>query len=114
MAYVVLKTNNKHPNIADWLQHDKFIRRKVYDMSFGDIVPNIMADALGIDIIIIEKRVNETTHTCTCVNGNTGNRVERKMGSSIFVYKCGSHYDGLSLVCHTDAQPAVDNITGTL
>ena len=71
---------------------DKYIRRKVYDTSFGDIVPNIMADTLGIDIMIIEKRVNETTHTCTFINGNTDNRVEPNMGSSIYVYKCYAHY----------------------
>lgn len=69
------------------------IDRKVYNTTFGDLVPMIVADALNIDILIIENYGH--AHTCRMVESEG---IYEKLSKPVMIYKNNDHYD--SIVCN--------------
>ena len=67
-----------------------YIERKVYNSWFGDIVPTFTANALDIDIIVIEKRNNGFECYSVGKIANNPNSIP------LLLLKIGQHYDGLA------------------
>ena len=68
-----------------------YVLHKIYNTLFGDNVPQIVANALGINIIIINKTEHLHNVSMVCPYGNGSFETSKY----VFVYKHGLHYDGL-------------------
>ena len=66
-----------------------YIERKMYDSTYGDMVPDVTANALDVNIIIVEKR--GYGYICYC----TGENADMSTQLPLLVFKSGKHYDGL-------------------
>ena len=76
-------------NDPDAMMHglSEYIKKRIYDSDFGDIVPQILADALGIHICVLYKDGNLLKHTpVPCY---------RNVKSCVFVFKVDKHYDAV-------------------
>ena len=67
-----------------------YVNKKLYDSSFGDLVPIVMSNALKLFIIIVE---------CEASSGNlriipVGEKF-KCYGDCVLIFKNGHHYDGL-------------------
>ena len=77
------------PALLDGL--DKYIYNKVYDSSYGDLVPIIMANALLIDIIIVIDDNNIiTTEFTNCTGGEIKNDTR-----TLMLHKKGNYYNAI-------------------
>ena len=66
-----------------------YIYNKKYDTSYGDLIPNIIANAIMKNIIIVMKtKGNTRIDLISCLEANQ---------PSILVYKNGAHYDDIRL-----------------
>ena len=70
---------------------DSYIRLKDYDTPFGDIVPHVVANALKIPILIVQ-RCDETYQV---LGISQRENYPRKTGNYVLVFKRGKHYDGM-------------------
>ena len=68
-----------------------YVLHQIYNALFGDNVPQIVANALGINIIIINKTGHLHNVSIVCPYGNGSFETSKY----VFVYKHGLHYDGL-------------------
>ena len=69
-------------------QMEAYVHQKRYDSDFGDIVPHILARALGLNIIILDTNVNDVVTVSTfmpCVASH----------NSITIQCKGLHYNGI-------------------
>ena len=66
-----------------------YVVNRVYDTLFGDIVPNIVANALGIGFVI----VYVSQHGKLCVNVVTSRNENNTYW--VVLYKSGTHYDAV-------------------
>ena len=65
----------------------EYIYNKKYDTSYGDLIPNIIANAIMKNIIIVMKtKGNTRIELISCLEANQ---------PSILVYKNGAHYGGI-------------------
>ena len=65
----------------------EYIYNKKYDTSYGDLIPNIIANAIMKNIIIVMKtKGNTRIELISCLEANQ---------PSILVYKNGAHYDAI-------------------
>ena len=67
-----------------------YVYHKQYDSLFGDIIPNIISNALEINISVISK-----TGNCVFRVNEISPRTNSPIGYAI-VYKDGMHYDGVT------------------
>ena len=67
-------------------QLDNYIYRKEYNSDFGDIVPDVLAEALNVIICIIEDDISPRVYT---IKGSTTPR------SIIYLQKVGDHYNSI-------------------
>ena len=75
-----------------------YIDHKQYDIPFGDIVPQVVANALEMNIVIISK--NDTNFSCDVVSPTY--HLPCEFHECIFVMKTGLHYDGvIPIECNT-------------
>ena len=72
---------------------DAYLYRRQYDSSFGDLVPYILANALTVNIAIVSKM--EFDYDVIVVGGDDMRCVNNDF---ITVYKCGMHYDAMTLI----------------
>ena len=66
-----------------------YIEREMYDSTYGDMVPDVTANALDVNIIIVEKHGYD--YICYC----TGENADMSTQLPLLVFKSGKHYDGL-------------------
>ena len=62
-----------------------YLYEKIYDTPYGDMVPLVLANALGLNLIIISK----STAGRVCCD------VLNEINNCLLVYKCSDHYDGI-------------------
>ena len=68
-----------------------YILDKIYNSSFGDLVPIIIANAIRIDIwILIEDGNNITTELIKCTNNTDQNKTR-----TVMLHKKGEHYNAI-------------------
>ena len=75
-----------------------YVNYKRYDTSSGDLVPQIIANAIKINITIVSEIQNQgyTTHRVPCTQTVTENEV--------IIWKCHEHYDGIKPIhAHSDS-----------
>ena len=77
---------------------EDYIYRKIYNSPFGDHMPLAIANALLIDLIIIEVLENSWhPRTIFASHGITN--------AQVYIYKCGEHYDGIGFTnCLNDVR----------
>ena len=65
-----------------------YVNYKVYDTSFGDLVPHIISNAIHVNITIVSGTQNQgyATHLVPCTASETQH--------DIVIWKAGKHYDG--------------------
>ena len=95
------ETNNYYEKYAQFIlsteplslreQLNNYVDYKIYQSTFGDTVPLVIANALMIDLVIIERQGDEWSPRII-FGGN--NDVKR----CVYVYKNGEHYNGLDFV----------------
>ena len=66
-----------------------YINDKIYDTPFDDLVLEVIANGLNININIID---GPQTHLAPCCRNEAG------MG--VFIFKVGEHYDGIKTITH--------------
>ena len=83
--YLSAFENNSSNSLLHGLS--EYIHNRVYDSVFGDIVPQLLADSLGIDICILYRDGQLWKHTpvMSC----------RKAKSCVFIFKIAKHYDAV-------------------
>ena len=59
----------------------------MYDSTYGDTVPDVTANPLDVNIIIVEKRGYDYICYCTGENADMSNQLP------LLVFKSGKHYD---------------------
>ena len=68
-----------------------YILDKIYNSSFGDLVPIIIANAIRIDIwILIEDGNNISTELIKCTNNTDQNKTR-----TVMLHKKGKHYNAI-------------------
>ena len=68
----------------------EYINDKIYDTSFGDLVPVILTNALSVNLLIVENNgVNYDVHFLKC------NYPKVHHPNTLIIYKIGSHYDSI-------------------
>ena len=65
----------------------RYIYLKHYNTSFGDVVPHIMAEALSVNVFIVEERPDGS---CDVFSANL---TYKTATFNVFLYKRGHHYD---------------------
>ena len=87
-------------NVSLLKQLHLYIFKKIYNTDFGDLVPLVTANAIEVNITILNCDItlpNETA--CTEIiareNGNS-------LGKCVYLMKSGEHYDGLSIKSVSD------------
>ena len=81
----------------------EYINDKIYDTSFGDLVPVILTNALSVNLLIVENNgVNYDVHFLKC------NYPKADHPNTLIIYKIGSHYDSIisiikSIACKSSA-----------
>ena len=70
---------------------NSYVSDQIYNTLYGDMVPQIVARALRINIIIVSRigRIQNVSILSTYINYSSGTN------KSVLVYKTGLHYDGL-------------------
>lgn len=86
-AYLPFVNNNCISELRNGLK--EYILNKNYDTAFGDLVPLIAANALGINIIIVSKQ--RSYEDVLVIPDN------HKHHKSVCILKTGDHYDSLFL-----------------
>ena len=94
-------------NVTDYIPHiddnsrlklftylNRYINNKVYDTSFGDLVPLIVANAIRMNLVIIDK----TNDECKCHIIPVVQNVSPSRANSVIVIKEGEHHNGLLCV----------------
>ena len=71
---------------------NEYILHKRYNTSYGDMVPNVMANAIGITIIIISKLIDSYSVQMVCPR-----HITNCTSSTVIIFKIGEHYDGCVL-----------------
>ena len=90
--YILHIDNNSRLKLFTYL--NRYINNKVYDTSFGDLVPLIVANAIKMNLIIIDKTNDECKcHIIPVVQNASPLRV-----NSVIIIKEGEHYNGLIYV----------------
>ena len=69
-----------------------YVYSKVYDTSFGDLVPAVISRVTNMNLIIV-KNGQSSRDNCIIVQAPTCPIVSYE--NSVFVYKSGAHYDGM-------------------
>ena len=69
-----------------------YVYHKVYDTSFGDIVPVVIYRVTNMNLIIVENG-QSSRDNCIIVQAPTCPFVSYE--NSVFLYKSGAHYDGV-------------------
>ena len=73
-------------------QMKAYLIYKVYNSSFGDVVPLTIANILKVDVIVIYNTGN--TYDCHRLSYEGS---YKDQGKAVFIYKSGEHYDGIEL-----------------
>ena len=68
-----------------------YVYSKVYDTSFGDLVPAVISRVTNMNLIIV-KNGQSSRDNCIIVQAPTCPIVSYE--NNVFVYKSGAHYDG--------------------
>ena len=89
-TYLDYFTDNQRP----WFDHymHAYVRNGIYNTPFGDIVPNIMAQALNFELVIIEKRIGNYL-TSAVPPHDTGTPLGK-----LLLLKTNKHYDAIKPV----------------
>ena len=66
-----------------------YLFEKIYNTPYGDMVPLVLANALGLNLIIISKSTAGYDIRRVCCD------VLNEINSCLLVYKCSDHYDGI-------------------
>ena len=69
-----------------------YVNYKVYDTSFGDLVPHIISNAIYVNITIVSGTQNQgyATHRVPCTASETQH--------DNVIWKAGKHYDGVKSI----------------
>ena len=95
-------------SVPIWM--NRCINNKVYDTSFGDLIPLIVANSTKMNLIIIDK----TTDECKCHIIPVVQNASKSRANSIIVIKGDEHYHGLLYVstCRRTGSDDVVNVGG--
>ena len=73
------------------IRMNDYIDTKIYDSSFGDLVPVILANAMKIDLLILTEF--EENYTCDCIPYTRYTAHDKR--DVLIVFKKDEHYDGI-------------------
>ena len=99
--YIPFIENRSKESLCNGLK--AYILHKVYNTSFGGLVPQIVVNALEINLIIIHKM--EETYDLTILSPWHSDSLDDRC---VMVFKNGLHYDGLCYVCHDKPKALCD------
>ena len=79
-------------------QMNEYVWHKKYNSLFGDILPFIAADIIGMPIVIISHNGEIYTHQIIYKYNNSEHSIDHLPDVSTIILKQGDHYDGLQFV----------------
>ena len=78
-----------------WDYMEKYVRHKVYDTPYGDLLPLILANALCLNFIVI----SETSETRSGYKNRTIENRVKHGSNTVLLHKVRDHYNGVVKKC---------------